>query len=122
MTTQKTEGDCQIVVSMIGPAGVRMPPPTEADAAFMKALSLVGNFYLQYGKKQYGDQWWEEKNPEISAAFGLHKFAARLYKVLLTRELPLPDQDKLLSNMKDAVIYGLFLLATADRIRRDAKD
>jgi hypothetical protein len=107
--TLGTEDDGKFHVSISGAPGTTL---SDADIAFMKAMEEVGNFYLEYGRVQYGDQWFKEMMPQLSAVFGLHKFSARLYKVLFTREVSVPTGEKLKSDVKDAAIYALFLLAT----------
>ena len=85
---------------------------------FVLAMVEVAKQFRDYGIKQYGHQWFDEQDPEFAAAFGIKKFAERLYKTLVTKRLPMPTTEKLKSNATDAATYALFLVALieADKV------
>lgn len=85
------------------------------DNIFLKTVGEVVKHYFEYGKTMYGNQWWDDDCPNVSAAFGLKKFAMRLFKVFVSKTVEQNDRAKLKSDCIDAATYALFLVALRNK-------
>jgi len=119
MTTQKPEDEPTLdhLQEHPGVMFFKIPfpegDPKKSDVQFVDAALTAISHYFTDGRKRYGDEWFHEEKAWLSAVWGLHKFARRLHKMIFLRTLPMAEPEKLRSDMKDAAVFALFLLVTA---------
>ncbi|TXH17630.1 MAG: hypothetical protein E6R03_03535 [Hyphomicrobiaceae bacterium] len=95
----------------------------EADRLFFDAIGTAVAIYMWH-KQEYGNHWFSQpvRDAEVAAAFGLQKFAERIYSSVFLRRTPRPESGKLISNACDAINFAAMVAALVERQKRATEE